>query len=68
VRSAVEELVDIACRNCGWRDSRSRVILDRDRSVACPRCFSLHSIETAEAAAEGTAPFGDFSDDEEEPD
>jgi len=61
----MDELVDVACPNCGWRDRRTKAALDRDKSVACPRCFSLHSIEKAVAA--GQPELGDFTVDFDDP-
>ena len=50
----MNEIVDVGCPNCGWRDQRTRSGLNRDKSVACPRCHSLLSSDTAETAGRNT--------------
>jgi hypothetical protein len=47
----MNEFFEFACPNCGWRNKRTRVALAGQKSIACPDCFGLHSVETAKAAA-----------------
>ncbi len=47
----MSERVSVACSYCGWNGTRESAILDRDRIVKCPDCFSLHSPEKARATA-----------------
>lgn len=56
LEAAMDDFVAVACPQCGWLGKRRRSDLEHDKVVACPRCYSLFSAESAEQAGRRCEP------------